>query len=58
MKFVLIICFASLSLTHIHIWTQIPVALDEQADQINPYYVLPEHEEWAMVAFPNLVLIH
>lgn len=48
----------SLSLSHTHICTQIPVALDEQADQINPYYVLSEQDERAMVAFPNLVLIH
>lgn len=43
-------------LTHIH--TQILVALDKQADQINPYYILSEQDERAMVAFPNLVLIH
>lgn len=56
MKFVLIIsCFPSLS--HTHICTQIPVALDEQAGQINPYYFLSEQDERAMVPFPNLVLI-
>lgn len=58
MKFVLIISyFSSLSLSHTHTYT-IPVALDEQADQINPYYVLSEQDEHAVVAFPNLVLIH
>lgn len=45
----------SLSLTDIH--TQIPVALDKQADQINPY-ILSEQDERAMVGFPNLLLIH
>lgn len=60
MKFVLIIsCFQclSLSLTHTHTYTD-SSSIDEQADQINPYYVVSEQDEHAMVAFPNLVLIH
>jgi len=48
----------SFSLSHTHICTQIPVALEEQADEINPYYVLSEQDEHAVVAFPNLVFIH